>query len=200
MRDWSPKGQGVEEELQKFLAGLKSTFLGMTSEVPRLGRAPGDDPFDTLVEILKANPSSNRVDVRKADTTRNVEIGTAIGSTFEDDSEHLACPLVEDPAATGEQPADGTFGETAYLSEFARLDSPDPNQMPLDARSPVLKRLLHYAFLALSRGLSSDAPAELEHMKRAVHLLKRVPPARLELELTGLLDLFANRLDELGTR
>lgn len=186
LRDWSPTGQKVDEKLIRFLGMLKVQFLRLAAGVPILEDDDEEtDPFDTLLEILRVNAVSNKVDVRPCRMPPPLDMSQ--------DPEWLACVLVKDGATNDESQEDTVYAETAYLSAFA-MDEP----LSIDSSSPVLKRLLRQAQDLLSSQPSTSQSAlanEFGEMKAAAGILKRCPPAKLELLLVEIFDLLSHRLD-----
>lgn len=167
------------------LALYKVFFTAIAQNITTLDRAT--DKFDALMEILRSNAVSNRVDVRIVENLKT--------RRFAKTRKRVACRLVrETPSEQSEQDG-GEPSDTSYLREFAGLESFDPSLFPIDKTSPILKRLLHYTLVAHKRNKLVDGPAELDRIKNALQVLINVPTERLEVLLTEGFDLFSHRLD-----
>ena len=140
MRDWCKnrdRPTSTQDVICRFVSALKSAFLGLTNDVPRIDES-ADDIYETLLEILRTSPVSKRVNVRAFNSGKPEDM-------FED-AKYLNCPFVKDGTA-GKLAGSGLpFPETAYLAELSHINRPDfdATSLQLDEYSPLLKRLIVY--------------------------------------------------------
>ena len=159
LRDWSrnlSRNAQISvtdaEAIFEFLNSFKERFLSLSQDAPKLDLKPGEDQYETLVEILKSAPTAKRVDVRPFDPQRPADMSGSL--------KYLNCPLVRDKAE-GIEPSPGVpYPETAYLDEFSKVNQSDfaRDDFQIDANSPLLKRILKY-LLSLIVPPSSNPPA-----------------------------------------
>ena len=145
LRDWSTSlsrnarvSATDAEAIFQFVNSLKERFLALSQDAPKLDLKPGEDQYETLVEILKSAPIAKRVDVRPFDSQKPADMSA--------DPKYLNCPLVRDKAeGIGASPG-VPYPETAYLDAFSKINQSDfaPESFQIDGASPLLKRILRY--------------------------------------------------------
>jgi len=197
--------QGNIHFVSDFCKLLKKQFLELSNELSILSPVKESNSFEKLLDILRTNRVSKRLDVRlyqkAVDISHNERI-TYFMRIF--DNLYTACELVKSKDKTIYNPITSTTyeldSEVPYLHLLASDDisdsikSQDLNRR-LENNPPVLERLLLYFYQKIDSINDPIAPIEQHLIKKAAKILAKVHPDKLELLLTEFMDLFSHRVD-----
>jgi len=184
------------KNLKKFCSFMKEEFLVLSKGVLKLDETNDDEKFETLMEILRSDRVSKRVEVRPPDSGyfgigRNLVLISFVA--WNHDPKYLTCPLVKEKVENTTPSVEAPYSETAYLDKISKMSQPEI--FDIDDNTPLLKRLI-YDYTLLAQHVQFFEPVgNWVHITEAANLLKRVPPEKLEILLLEVLDLFSHRLD-----
>lgn len=144
------------EAIFAFVDSLKQRFLVLSQDAPKLDLKPGEDQYETLVEILKSGSIAKRVDVRPFDPQHPADMSAIL--------KYLNCQLVRDKVNGTEASPGVPYPETAYLDAFSKVNQIGfaPESFQIDGNSPLLKRILKYLLGLVSPGKTPPPPPRPE--------------------------------------